>query len=79
MNHLKINHLLFEVGELEKNRPKDIERKKHKRDTFENINTLYGGGKIVLNDFKRGIFPIQPSEHKGHPGVLALHPLDLAI
>ena len=35
---------------------------KKKIDTYGNINGIYDGGEIVLNDFESGIFPLKPTE-----------------
>ena len=47
-----------------------------KSDTLESINILYEGREIVLNAFKSGIFPLQPTDVIGRPGMSASLPSD---
>ena len=48
-----------------KYRPRKIESKDKKRDTYENAYVLYEGQELILNAFKRGIFSIKATKSKG--------------
>ena len=47
-----------------KYRPRKIESKDKKRDTYENAYVLYEGQELILNAFKRGIFSIKARDSK---------------
>ena len=47
-------------------RKKDMEKK-----TFDSVSALYEGGKLTLNAFKSGIFPIKATKAKGRLSDLA--------
>ena len=55
-----------------KSRPRTIEGKNKKRDTYENAYALYEGRKLIHNAFKSGIFPIRETQGKGRPSDLAM-------
>ena len=48
-----------------KSRPRTIEGKDKKRDTYESAYALYDGRELILNAFKSGIFPIKAAKGEG--------------
>ena len=42
-----------------------------KSDTYESANVLYEGQELILDVFRSGIFPIKPTQGKGHSLELA--------
>ena len=46
-------------------RPRTIEGKDKKWDTYESAYALYEGQQLILNAFRRGIFPIKEAQGKG--------------
>ena len=44
---------------------KEKEDKSKKRNTFDSVNAVQEGGKLALNAFKSGIFPIKTTQGKG--------------
>ena len=60
------SNFLIEIVEFNKNtKPRDIERKKQKRDNNLSLNELYEGREMVLNTFKSGTFPLPRTEGTG--------------
>ena len=51
--------------------PRDIKKKKLKKDATQSINVLYKGTEMVLDAFSSGILPLQPTEGAGNRGMLA--------
>ena len=71
-DNLKDNLLLkiffsskISLDDADKSTPRDIEKRKLKRDTIEIIDALCEDRDMVLNDFKSGIFPLQATEGLG--------------
>ena len=48
----------------DKSRPKTIEGKDEKRNTYESDQALYEGRELILNAFRSGIFPIKETGTK---------------
>ena len=46
----------------DKSRPRTAEGKDKKGNTFESVNALYEGRKLILNAFRSGIFPIKEKQ-----------------
>ena len=44
---------------------------KEKTNTFDSVSALSEGGELILNAFKKGIFPIKATKSKGSPSDLA--------
>ena len=53
------------VGFNNKSRPRTIEGKDKKRDTYESAYALYDGQELTLNAFKSGIFSTKATKGKG--------------
>ena len=59
------SNLLKNIVEFnDKSRPRTKEGKDKKRETYESIYALYEGGKLTLNAFRNGIFPIKSTQGK---------------
>ena len=71
-DNLKDNLLLkiffsskISLDDADKSTPRDIEKRKLKRDTIEIIHALCEDRDMILNDFKSGTFPLQATEGLG--------------
>ena len=59
------------IGFNKRTKPRDMEKKKLKRDTIENLNALYESREMVLSAFKSGRFPLKPTESADKPYISA--------
>ena len=68
IDEVKINQsnlLKNSVKFTDKSRPRTVECKGKKRNTYESAHALYEGRELILNAFRSGIFPIKEIQGKG--------------
>ena len=58
-NIIKFNNKLSRI-----NRPRSLENKDKKRNTFDSVNALYESPELTLNTFRSRIFPIKKCKEK---------------